>query len=229
MPSFRTLSLFSAMLFTLAVSGLSAPKPAHALSEQQELVEQAALTVKKFRSDSSMSAINYLIENARAVLVYPSIIKGGLILGGEGGNGVLMSRTKDGKWLGPAFYTMGQASWGLQIGIENTEIIFIFMNDKGLNRLLKSQLKIGGDLSVAAGPAGAGFEASSQNTLQDVYYYARSKGLFGGITIEGGVVAINDGWNEAYYGKPVKPVDILIKGTVFKADAESLRKALAAR
>ena len=133
---------------------------------------------------------------------------------------MLLVRNAKGKWTGPAFYTLATASVGFQAGVSVSEMMTLVMTDKGLNSLLSNSFKMGPDASVAAGPVGAGAKA---DIITDLVTYSRSKGIYGGINLDGTVVATSDEWNEAYYGKKgIHAPDILIRGTVHVKGADRL-------
>jgi lipid-binding SYLF domain-containing protein len=159
------------------------------------------------------------------VLIAPEIVKAGFILGGSGGRGVLLARNaKTGKWVGPAFYTLATGSVGFQAGISVSEVVMLVMTEKGLNSLLSTSFKVGGDVSVAAGPVGAG---AKSNIAADLISYSRAKGIYGGLNLDGTVVSTNDEWNSAYYGKAVTPPDILIRQNVRNPQAIPLQRQVA--
>jgi lipid-binding SYLF domain-containing protein len=115
-------------------------------------------------------------------------------------------------WAGPAFYDLATASVGFQAGVEVSEAIIVVMTEKGLNSLLSSSFKIGGDASIAAGPVGAGAKST---VTADLISFTRAKGIYGGLNLDGTVVHSNVAWNDAYYGRGnVLPPDILIRRTV---------------
>ena len=116
-----------------------------------------------------------------------------------------------GKWGGPAFYTMATASVGFQAGVSVSENVTLVMTEKGLNSLLANSIKMGGDASVAAGPVGAG---AKSDVVADLITFSRAKGVYGGLNLDGTVVALANDWNEAYFGKNVLPPDILIRMSV---------------
>jgi hypothetical protein len=118
---------------------------------------------------------------------------------------------------------MGSATFGLQIGAEVAEVVLMIRSERGKRALLSTEFKLGGDVSVAAGPTGAGAQAATT----DVLAFSRTKGLFGGLTVEGAVIEPRAKWNAAYYGKAVTPEDILIKQNVRNGQADPLRRALA--
>ena len=127
------------------------------------------------------------LGRARAVLIAPQIVRAGFIFGGSGGRALLVAR--DGKsWAGPAFYNLATVSVGFQAGVDVSEAIIVVMTDKGLNALLSSSFKIGGDASIAAGPVGAG---AMSTVTADLITFTRAKGVYGGLNLDGTVVNTN--------------------------------------
>ena len=129
---------------------------------------------------------------------------------------------KSGQWRGPAFHTLGGASFGFQAGADAAEVIILAMTERGVTKLLSPQVKLGADISVAAGPVGAGAAAATAGLSADLVSYSVSKGLYGGFSVDGSVVGVRAALNQAYFGKPVSPTDILIKGTVKNPQASAL-------
>ena len=196
-------------------------------TEQQVLVDQSQITLRNFVSDPNMEWLVNNVQNAKAVLIVPSMIKGGFFLGGSGGRGVLLVRDeKTGKWYGPGFYTLGAVSFGLQFGGQKAEVIMLVMTQKGLESLYSSSFKLGGDVAVAAGPVGAGASAKAAGFKADYLSYTRAKGAFLGFSLEGAVVKINDEWNQAYYGKQLRPTDIFVTRKVNNPKAAELQAAV---
>jgi lipid-binding SYLF domain-containing protein len=211
------------LLFTVALVLPRHEARASDASEAQALVLKSDAVFRSFMADPNMKWFHKNSHRARGIFIVPQMLRGGFIIGGSGGSGVLLTRdTKTGVWSYPAFYTMGSVSIGLQIGADASELVLLVMTDKGINAMLSNEFKLGADVAVAAGPVGATAKAQTA----DVLAFGRSKGAFGGVTIEGAVIAPRDKWNAAFYGKPVSPVDILIKRTVANPQAEALRKAL---
>ncbi len=201
----------------------SSPAIAGDFGKPQELVAKGTTVFKSFMHDPNMGWFRKNVYKARGIFIVPQMLRGGFIIGGSGGSGMLVARdSKTNEWSYPAFYTMGAVSLGLQIGADASEIILMIMTQKGLNAMLSTEFKLGGDVSVAAGPIGA----SAKAQITDVLAFGRSKGLFGGISIEGAVVAPRYKWNEAFYHQPASPVDILIKHTVKNSQADGLRAIL---
>jgi lipid-binding SYLF domain-containing protein len=203
--------------------------PASAADKMQasQLVEKAQLTLESFMCDDNMSAFRNLVQKAEGVLIVPALLKGAFIIGASGGNGVLLVRDKaTGGWSQPAFYTVGGASIGLQIGGQSSEVILLAMTERGVRSFLGSSFKLGGDVGVAAGPVGIGAAAATANLSADILSFSRSKGLYGGISLDGAVVAVRDGLNSAYYGKEASPTDILISHSVKNSEAVKLAAAV---
>jgi len=195
-------------------------------SDAADSVQAAESTFTNFQNDPEMKWMRDHLKDAKAVLISPSIVKAGLIFGGSGGSGVLLTRNSDGQgWSGPAFYHLGTASVGFQAGVEKSEVVTLVMSDKALNSLMSTSFKVGGDVSVAAGPVGMG---ASAPVTTDMIVFARSKGLYGGVNLDGTVITIDEKGNQAYYGKPVTPVDILVKHNISSPNSASLQRAVGA-
>ena len=189
----------------------------------EAIVDAASTSVDTFIVDPNMKWLRDNMNEAKGVFILPQLVKGGFIFGGSGGSGVLLSRGDGNIWSDPAFYTMGSGTIGFQIGVEVSEIILMVMTDRGIDALLTSSFKLGGDVSIAAGPIGAGAKAQTA----DILAFSRSKGIYGGINIEGAVIKIRNDWNHAYYGGETSPRDILINGTATNPHADNLRSAVA--
>ena len=211
--------LFVAMTFLFGIANASEKKDKD-YDKPMELVSEAVKTFKDFGADPDMDAFREQAKKAKAVLIVPRLIKAGFIIGGSGGSGALLARNeKTGEWSYPAFYTMGSGSIGLQIGGAADQVVLLVMSKKGMDSLLSSSFKLGADASVAAGPVGQGAKA----VTADILAYSRSKGVFGGVSVEGSVISTRDKWNEAYYGKPVRPTDMIILHNVTNTQADPLR------
>jgi SH3 domain-containing YSC84-like protein 1 len=201
--------------------------PAHAQSAQ-EVVERARTAVQSVLGDPNFGYARTQLKSARGVLIMPNIVKGGFIVGGEGGYGVLLVRNPDG-WSAPAFYMLAAASLGFQIGVEVKEVVFIINSQRGLDALLKNQMKLGADASLTLGPIGAGVEASTTgNPAADIIAFSKSQGVFGGAAFQGGAVSAKEDMNRDFYGKPMTARQILADTGLQAPGAEGLRRALAA-
>ena len=144
----------------------------------------------------------WLLKRCRGVALFPGMIKAGFIVGGNYGSGVILSRKPDGSWSGPAFFEMGGASLGLQIGASSTDVFMVIMTEVGMQALLKNQVKLGVDASAAAGPVGRDTSAAltGGSFSADVYSYSRSAGLFAGAMLSGAGIEYDRKFTKAYYG-----------------------------
>jgi lipid-binding SYLF domain-containing protein len=212
-----TLHRFILAFLALGFAGLQATA-ANAQSEQQKLVNQSNTTLTNFLRDPDMTWLQQNIGRAKAVLISPSIVKAGFIFGGSGGRAVLIAH-ESGTWRGPSFYTLATGSVGFQAGVSVSEMVTLVMTEKGMNSLLAASFKVGGDASIAAGPVGAG---AKSDVPADLVAFTRAKGIYGGLNLDGTLINLTDDWNAAYFGKPVTPVDILIRGTVTNKGAAPL-------
>lgn len=195
-------------------------------SKAQKLVDEAKTTFETFMVDPDMEWFRIHMGDSKGLLIVPSLVKAGFVLGGSGGHGALLVRNEQtGTWTEPAFYSIGSGSLGLQIGAQVAEVIMVVRSEKGLESLYKSSFKLGGDAAVAAGPVGAG--AAVRNVTGDIISFTRAKGAFVGMSFEGAVVKTNDKYNSSYYGKSVRPTDILVKQEVSNPNSAELRRAVA--
>jgi lipid-binding SYLF domain-containing protein len=204
---------------------LSVAVPARAddAQDSRQLVEKAKLTVEEFQQDPNMGGFRDLAKRAEGMLILPQMVRAAFIVGGSGGSGVLLARDgKTGQWRGPAFYTLGGASFGFQAGADAAEVIILAMTERGVTKLLSPQVKLGADISVTAGPVGVGAAAATAGLSADLVSYSIAKGLYGGFSVDGSVAGVRTALNQAYYGKPVSPTDILIKGEATSPEAAAL-------
>jgi lipid-binding SYLF domain-containing protein len=217
---FAFATILAAMLLVV-----SAPVAMAADKEDgQGIVDKARVTFGGFMRDDNYKWMQDHLKDAKGVLIYPQVLKAGFVLGGSGGTGVLLSRDgKTGTWSNPAFYTMGAVSFGLQIGGESAEVILLVMSQKGMDSLLTSKFKLGGDVSIALGPVGGGAKG---DITTDFLSFAKSKGLYAGMNLEGSYLDVRESLNKAYYGKAVSPADIIVKQSVSNKGAVALRDEL---
>lgn len=195
----------------------------------QLVVERANATLTELMADSNFSWLHKYIKDAKGVLIFPQVLKAGYFLGGSGGTGVLLVKGhQTGTWSEPAFYTVGSVTFGLQIGGEAAQVVMLAMNQKAIDSLLASTVKLGGDASVAVGPIGGG--AKGAVTVPDVkadfISFAKSKGLYAGLNLEGSVLAVRDSLNSSYYGKTVMTRDIIMKRAVSNPASAPLKATL---
>lgn len=207
-----------------------AGQPAQAqLNEQQQMVERSRLVLDAFLSDPNFKDVRVYVQNAYAVLIMPQVLKAGFLLGVNYGTGVLLVRDpQSGEWGEPAFYALGGGSLGLQIGVQSSDMIFTIMNEGAVNKLLAHGVKFGADASVAAGPLGASVGTGTTTYFgEDVYAWGMSQGVFVGFWVDGSLVLPKNAWNEAYYGRPIQPEEIVRqRKVVASTEVTALHNAL---
>ncbi len=213
---------------TLLAAVLLAPVAARAQTDQQALVDRSLRTIEDLRHDKAFGNARRLMHEARAVLIVPRLFKGGFIVGGEGGKGVLLVRGAGGAWSDPAFYAMGSASFGLQAGLEQSEAILLVMTQKGLDALMHDEFKIGAQAGIAVATLGSGVEGAIAGAVgPDIVVWNSSSGLYGGIALNGSVIRPDAGDDQAYYGRPLTTRDIVFGHVGVAPRATVLRRELA--
>jgi lipid-binding SYLF domain-containing protein len=217
------LLLAGAVLLGATATPFATSASAADVAEQQRLVEKARLTLLAFAADPGLqAALREWSPETRALFIVPQFLRGAFVFGGAGGSGLLLVRDeKTGNWGDPVFYTIGSASFGLQVGGDVSEIVLLVRTIKGLEEFYRSDFKLGANAGMAAGPVGKG--ASVHGLAADIIAYARKKGVFAGIAINGAFVAVADEANEAYYGRPVRPTDVAIKQSAYNPRSLDLR------
>ena len=214
-----------ATAFLVAPPAIAAENTAAAA---QKAVNLARATVADMRSRSFGNS-RELIQRAKAVMIVPRLYKGGFILGGEGGTGVLLTKLSGGGWSYPAFYGLGSGSLGLQIGFETAEVVFFVMSDKALSAWMENEVKLSANAGLTVIVVGSNAEAAATtNANVDVIAWAKSKGAYAGITLEGSVIRPRTSYNAAYYRKTLTPTEIVLDGAASNSGADKLRSALAA-
>lgn len=218
-------------MFRLPFAGLLAlllfTAPANAQTEQQTLVDRATLTVQEMFSDQVNPDARRLLKNAKGIMICPRVFKAGFIIGGQAGECVLIGAA-NGAWTNPAFYGFGSGSIGFQIGVQDAQIAFIILTEKGLAALMDSQFKVGADASVAVASFGAGISGATTAALRaDIIAFSQARGLFAGIALDGSLISQRADWNQAYYGKFLSPQDIVLNRQGNNPGADPLREVLA--
>ena len=195
-----------------------------------ERLLDAKAVYQELLSTPDRSVPQELQEKCKCIVVIPGMIKGALGFGARWGKGVMSCRNSQGGWSPPIFVSLKGGSWGLQIGAEKTDLVLFFMTERGARSLVtSSKFTLGGKVSVAAGPLGRSGEASTDLKLNaEIYSYAKSKGLFAGISLEGARLAPQKDANDEYYGKPIRVQDILFghNPPVVRAEAKEFLAAL---
>ena len=201
------------VLLAIAVlMSLPLTSQAQAITDQTQMVNRAVNTVERIRSDPKWrDIVPGKLANARAVLIVPDLVKGGFFLGAEYGTGVLVVRGNDGTWSAPAFYSIASGSFGLQIGLQDAESLFIIMSDRGLSAIMQDKMKLGAAADIAVTIVGAGAEAdTTTHAGADIFAFSSSAGLYAGVTLAGSGIVPRHAWNAAYYSSNPSPEDIVL-------------------
>lgn len=221
------MKLFAKLTAAVALTGALVATPALARTDTQELLDHSNHTISLLRHDSVFGDARHNLRGARAVLIFPNLVKGGFIFGAEGGDGVLMARTRHG-WSAPAFYSLGSASFGFQAGLQDAQVVMVIMTDRALRAIEHSKFKFGAGAGLTVVTLGAGVEgATSGNLSGDIVLWSKSEGVYGGISINGSVVAPEEDTNADFYGHETD-VDTILSGHAKNPAARPLQSNLGA-
>ena len=184
-----------------------------ASSEEAHRVQQAAEVLQALTGAPDGDIPGGILKRAEAVVVIPSLVKGGFIVGGEHGNGIISVRDlHKHTWSAPAFVRISGGSFGAQIGMQATDLVLVVMNRNAVDDLLRNEFTLGGSVSVAAGPVGRTSEAEASTDLfmsAQILAYSRSRGLFAGVTLEGAKLSADDQANARFYGEGLSTEQIV--------------------
>lgn len=206
---FVTACVFSLMMVLFLPIETSAQKKMSKKEQKEvnnvkQLSSKASKAFREIIEIKEKSIPERLMRDAKAIAVFPGVVKAAFIFGGRGGKG-LVSRKLQSGWSAPAVYKFGGGSAGFQIGASSTDVILLFMTEDSLNSLLQDKFEIGGEAAVAAGPIGRSAEAATDAQLDaQILSYSKSKGLFAGVSVAGAVISADDDANKAVYGLPAK-------------------------
>ena len=183
-------------------------------SEASDKVKDAQEVIEDVMASPDKGIPKDLFKNVAGIAIFPGVMKAGFVLGGKYGRGVVLRYSKKHHtWTSPAFYSIGAASVGWQIGAQSTDLVLLIRSEKGLKGLLKNEFTLGADAAIAAGPVGRRAEGSIDGSFKaEIWSYSRSRGLFAGVSFEGAKINILADYNHAYYGKSLTPRDILFGG-----------------
>jgi len=191
--------------------GLAADE--HEKSAARTRVTEANTVFQEIMATEDKAIPRDLLAKANCVAIVPGVKKAAFIIGGKFGRGVLMCRDGKGDWRGPAAVRVEGGSIGFQAGGSETDLVLLVMNKSGADRLMKSEFKIGGEVAVAAGPLGRQGNAATDATMRaEMLGYSRSRGVFGGLSLEGSTLREDTQDNQALYGKPLTSAQILREG-----------------
>ena len=214
----------SILVFVAAVVAI-AGTPAAAQDKERERVGESAIVLKEVLGMPDGVPKN-LLDRAECVIVFPSVKKFAVGVGGSYGRGVMTCRTGqnfDGQWSAPSMMALEGGSFGLQLGGQATDFVLLMMNDRGVSSVLSSKVKLGADASAAAGPKGRTAGASTDLAMRaEILTYSRSRGLFAGVSLEGSTLRVDGEANEKVYGRQMDARAIVTGGVDVPPPAQSL-------
>ena len=204
-------------LFLASLTAATVLAPTALVQAQTEEAERIVIARQVLNEimDAADSAIpSAVLDGAEAVAIFPSTFKAGFIFGGHRGRGIMSVRSKSAdSWSVPAFLTLTGGSFGLQIGGQSVDVVLVVMNRRGLEKLLRSEFKIGADASAVVGPLGRDLEASTDILLSaEILSYSRARGLFAGVSLKGASIRADRDANKRFYGEKLETPDIVIDG-----------------
>jgi lipid-binding SYLF domain-containing protein len=207
------LGCMSLLIATSAFASLS--------KDEVKRLEESAAILRELRNAPDKAIPEQLWDKAECVLVIPSIKKAAFIVGGEYGSGVMSCRSAA-NWSPPVFMQLAKGSWGLQIGAEQIDLVLLVMNKRGVDKLLKDKVSLGGDASVAAGPIGRSAQAATDAQLTaEMLSYARTQGVFAGIDVSGGMLSPDKNADERAYGPGVSAREVITGSARITAPREA--------
>ena len=210
-------SVCNGLLFLIVALAFAHPLAAQQSSKlaEAERAADAGKVLSEIMNIPEKAIPDELMARAHGIAVIPHVVKGALGLGGEWGKGLMSQRREDGSWSPPAYIEIGGGSFGLQIGVQATDVALVFTDESGIKGLLKGKVKLGVDASATAGPVGRKAEVGTDILLRSaVFAYSRSRGLFAGVSLDGSVLGMDDSANRRIYGKEVTGEQILLRKSV---------------
>ena len=210
--------------FVTLVLCLAVASTVFAQKKEDERLANSATAMQVILTDNGLPTS--ILDKAVCVVVFPSVKKVAIGIGGSYGRGVMVCRKDakmDGNWGAPAMYKLDQGSIGVQLGSTATDFVLVVMNDRGAQQILNGKTKLGGNAAAAAGPTGAAANGYNADAMKvDVLTYSRTKGLFAGVSLEGASMDTDDDANKAVYGKSITAKEIISGGEKTPAAGKGL-------
>jgi len=186
-------------ILTLLIALIAVPVTA---GQKEDLrADDAVRVLAEIQSIPESAIPDKLLAEAQAIMIVPNVLKAGFIFGGRGGRGLLSVKTQDGRWSNPSFITLAGGSFGFQAGVQFSDVVLVFRNNRSLESIVNGHLTLGADAGVAAGPVGRNAAAATDGQFQaEIWSWSRARGLFAGIALDGAVLRIDHNANQAVYG-----------------------------
>jgi lipid-binding SYLF domain-containing protein len=229
------LNLILVSMLIITVGNLNAAGPIgeskSADSEKAEkTLKKAVMALDNVMEDPENSIPQNLINSSEGIVIFPGALKIALgFVGGQGARGIAMIRKEDGSWSNPFFVTLGEGSLGFQIGAQASDIVLLFKDRNDIMEIDGADITLGGDVGVAAGPVNKGSSSSTDITFEsEIYSYYRSKGLFAGVSLKGGILSYNEMVSNSLYGMDDLSTDEIFNGieTPYNDKVNNLIEAL---
>jgi len=233
MKTLLNLILVSMLIITVgnlnAASSYGGGKSADS-EKATKTLKKAVRAIDHVMEDPENSIPQNLIQSAEGIVIFPGAFKVALgVIGGQGARGIAMIRKEDGTWSNPFFVTLGEGSLGFQIGAQSSDIVLLFKDRNDIIEIDQADITLGGDVGVAAGPVNKGSSSSTDITFEsEIYSYYRSKGLFAGVSLKGGILSYNKNFSESLYGIDDVTTDVIFRGieTPFNVYVNDLIEAM---
>ena len=169
--------------------------------EEDQRVRNAVRVLDEIQKIPEQGIPDKLLDEGRAVVVIPDTIKAGLVIGGRFGRGVMSMKLADGSWSQPVFVKLSGGSIGFQAGVQSSDVVLVFRNDRNLDNIVNGKFTLGADAGVAAGPVGRNAAAATDGQLKaEIWSWSRARGLFAGVALDGAVLQIDNEANLNAYG-----------------------------
>ncbi len=233
MKTLLNLILVSMLIITVgnlnAASSSGESKSADS-EKAEKTLKKAVIALDHVMEDPENSIPQDLIHRSEGIVIFPSAFKVAIgFVGGQGARGIAMIRKEDGSWSNPFFVTLGEGSLGFQIGAQASDIVLLFKDRNDIIEIDQADITLGGDVGVAAGPVNKGSSSSTDITFEsEIYSYHRSKGLFAGVSLKGGILSYNRNISESLYGIDDVSTDVIFRGieTPFNVYVNDLIEAM---
>jgi lipid-binding SYLF domain-containing protein len=185
---------------------LTVSAAAQAGQKEDDRAQNAVRVLQEIQRIPENGIPDKLLDEARAIVVIPDTIKAGLVIGGRRGHGLMSVKSADGSWSQPAFVKLTGGSIGFQAGVQSSDVVLVFRNDRSLDNIVNGKFTLGADAGVAAGPVGRNAAAATDGQLKaEIWSWSRARGLFAGVALDGAVLSIDDTANVAAYGNAATP------------------------
>ncbi len=200
-PNHTRTARLAALLLTTLFAGHAMAGP-----QEDERASNAVRVLSEIQKIPEQGIPDKLLDEGRAVIVIPDTLKVGLVVGGRRGHGLMSVKNPDGTWSQPVFVKLTGGSIGFQAGVQSSDVVLVFRNDRNLDNIVNGKITLGADAGVAAGPVGRNASASTDGQLKaEIWSWSRARGLFAGVALDGAVLQIDDDANVAVYGSAATP------------------------